>query len=91
MPILTFCVCKSSSLEMHDAKWNGSIRLGLQNSLFGGLRWLQSGQIQLPGGAATASTDPVPLSGIKESPLNRSATNINQRCFDAYVSLMKKR
>ena len=66
--------------------------LGSQNLLFGGLRWLQSVQIQLPAGAATAtaSTDPVPLSGIKESLLDRSATNANQGCFDACESMIKK-
>ena len=66
--------------------------LGSQNLLFCGLRWLHSVQIQLPAGTATetASTDPVPLSGIKESLLARSATNAYQGCFDACVSMIKK-
>ena len=67
--------------------------LGSQNLTFGKLRWLESVQIQLLAGAATAtaSTDPVPLSGIKESLLNRSsATNANQGCFDACASMSKK-
>ena len=63
--------------------------LGSQNLLFSGLRWLQSLPIQLPAAAATASTDadPVPLSGIKESSLDRSATNVN---LDACASMIKK-
>ena len=66
--------------------------LGSQNLTFGKLRWLESVQIQLLAGAATAtaSTDPVPLSGIKESLLDRSDTNANQGCFDACVSMIKK-
>jgi hypothetical protein len=32
----------------------------------------------------------VPLSGIKESLLDRSATNANQGCFDACASMIKK-
>jgi len=66
--------------------------LGSQSLPFGGLRWLQSVQIQLPAGAATAkaSTDTVPLSGIRESLFDRSATNVNQGCFDACASIIKK-
>jgi hypothetical protein len=69
-----------------------SLGLGSQNIFFSGLRWLQSLHIQLPAAAATASTDPdpVPLSGIKESLLERSATNANQGCFDACESMIKK-
>ena len=46
----------------------------------------------MPAGKATAkaSTDPVPLSGIKGSLLDRSGTNSNQGCFDAYESMIKK-
>jgi len=46
----------------------------------------------LPAGAATstASTDQLPLSGIKESSLDRSATNANQGCFAACASMIKK-
>ena len=53
---------------------------------------MQSVQIQLPAGAATAtdSTDPVPLSGIKESLLDKSATNSIKGCFDACASMIKK-
>ena len=49
-------------------------------------------QIQLPAGAATepASTDPVPLSGIKESFLDRSAINAKQGFVDACASIIKK-
>ena len=32
----------------------------------------------------------VPLSGIKESLLDRSATNANQGCFDSCASMIKK-
>jgi len=32
----------------------------------------------------------VPLSGIKESFLGRSATNANQGCFDSCESMIKK-
>ena len=64
--------------------------LGSQNLPFGELRWLQSVQIQLPAGAATASADPVPLSGIKESSLDRSATNAYQGCIDASAYMIKK-
>ncbi len=46
----------------------------------------------MPAGAATstASTDQLPLSGIKESSLDRSATNANQGCFAACASMIKK-
>jgi len=46
----------------------------------------------LPAGAATstASTDQLPLSGIKESLLDRSSTNANQGCFAACASMIKK-
>jgi hypothetical protein len=46
----------------------------------------------LPAGAAssTALKDPVLLSGIKESLLDRSATNANQGCFAACASMIKK-
>ena len=46
----------------------------------------------MPAGAATAtaSADTVPLSGIKESLLDRSATNANQGYFDACASMRKK-
>jgi hypothetical protein len=46
----------------------------------------------LPAGAATstASTDQLPLSGIKESLLDRSATNANQGYFSACASMIKK-
>ena len=46
----------------------------------------------MPAGAATsiASTDPLPLSGIKESLLDRSATNANQGCFAVCASMIKK-
>ncbi len=56
------------------------------------MRWLQSLLIQLPAVVATASadSDPVQLSGIKESLLDRSATNANQGCFDACASMIKK-
>ena len=65
-----------------------ALRLSSQNLLFGRLRWLQSGQIQLPeAGAATASTDPAPLSRIKQSSYDRSATNAYQGCFDACASM----
>ena len=69
-----------------------SLGLGSQNLLFSGLRWLQSLHIQLPAVVATASADPdpVPLSGIKESLLDRSATNANQGCFDSCESMIKK-
>ena len=69
-----------------------SLGLGSQNLLLSGLRWQQSLHIQLPAAAATASTDPDPvqLSGIKESLLDRSATNANQGCFDACASIIKK-
>jgi len=40
---------------------------------------------------ATASTDPAPLSGIKESLLDRSATNANQGWFDACASMKDDR
>ena len=46
--------------------------------------------IQLPAGAATASTDLVPLSGFKESLLDRSAKNAYQGCFDACASMIKR-
>jgi hypothetical protein len=69
-----------------------SLGLGSQNLLFSGLRWLQSLHIQLPAVVATASADPDPvqLSGIKESLLDRSAKNANQGCFDACASIIKK-
>jgi hypothetical protein len=35
-------------------------------------------------------TDPVLLSGIKESLLEKSATNANQGCFAACASMIKK-
>ena len=46
----------------------------------------------MPAGAAksTALTDPVLLSGIKESLLDRSAKNVNQGCFAACTSMIKK-
>jgi hypothetical protein len=45
----------------------------------------------LSAGAATstASTDQLPLSGIKESLLDRSATNANQGFFAACASMIK--
>jgi len=45
----------------------------------------------LPAGAATSTalTDPMLLSGIKESLLDRSATNANQGCFAACASMVK--
>ncbi len=45
----------------------------------------------MPAGAATsiALTDPVPLSGINKSLLDRSATNANQGCFAACASMVK--
>ena len=66
--------------------------LGSHSLPFFRLRWLQSVQVQLPAGkaTATASTEPVPLSWIKESLLDRSATNDNQGCFDACESMIKK-
>jgi len=66
--------------------------LGSQNLPFDGWRWLQSVQIKLPAGAATstASTDQLPLPGIKESSLDRSDTNANQGCFAACASMIKK-
>ena len=53
---------------------------------------LQSVQTKLPAGAATSTalTDPVLLTGIKETLLDRSATNANQGCFAACVSMIKK-
>ena len=39
---------------------------------------------------STALTDPLPLSGIKESLLDRSAKNANQGCFAACASMIKK-
>ena len=72
--------------------FQSSLRLGSQNLVLSRLRWLQSLHIQLPAAAATASTDPDPvqLSGIKESLLDRSATNANQGCFDSCESMIKK-
>ncbi len=81
-------------LECSHQLWAPSFcqsALGSQNFLFGGLRWLKYVQIQLPAGAATAtaSTDPVPLSGIKESLFDRSSTNANQGWIDACASMIK--
>ena len=66
--------------------------LDSQNLLFGRLRWLHSVQIQLLAGVTTttASADPVTLSGIKESLLDKSATNANQDCFDACAFITKR-
>ena len=44
----------------------------------------------MPAGAATASTNPVPFSGARESLLDRSPTNANQGCFNACASIFKK-
>ncbi len=46
----------------------------------------------MPAGAATstASIDPLTLSGIKESLLDKSATNVNQGCFAACASMINK-
>ncbi len=45
----------------------------------------------MPAGAATSTAlaDPMLLSGIKESLLERSATNANQGCFAACASMIK--